>query len=239
METYKLGNKVKCIIRAFHAGKLGQMDVQYDNQPYTELNDVSATISFSRINTDVSSKETNLFNHVDYINSVSLSDCLLTKKILQLIFKENSIKMKAQSGNFDSDEDGWIYFTVNSDEIAYQVFVYDTNGKLAAAQGEVQGGKIKVKPNENYVVYWYSEGETSLSLDESRTEYVSLDLITEGNKEDSSQEMFIHIAKCAIDGRKNFSLAQNSVNTIELTFNVIKPSAAEIREGKVNFITLG
>ena len=42
METYKLGNKVNCIFRAYHSGKIGDETIQYDNQPYTIVNDIQA-----------------------------------------------------------------------------------------------------------------------------------------------------------------------------------------------------
>ena len=33
MNTYKLGNKVTCIIRAYSSGKIGDMVMDYNNQP--------------------------------------------------------------------------------------------------------------------------------------------------------------------------------------------------------------
>lgn len=239
METYKLGNKVKCIIRAFHAGKLGQMDMQYDLQPYTELKDVSANISFRSKDMDVAANSINvLAYHADSINQITLSDCLLTKKILELIYPSSKIKMYAKSENLDSDEKGLIYLPVNAEEIAYQVFAYNIKGELAFAAGEITDGVIKVEPNSNYVVYWYIEGKSAISLDATSTEYVTLDLTTEGNKNDNTQEMNIHLAKCAISVNKAFYLSSGHSNTVSLTFNVIQPTTTEVAEGKVNFITL-
>ena len=40
MKTYKIGNKVKCIIRSYSSGYIGETRMEYDNQPYTVLQDI-------------------------------------------------------------------------------------------------------------------------------------------------------------------------------------------------------
>ena len=46
MNTYKLGNKITCIIRAYSSGKIGDMVMDYNNQPYTIVKSVNANLSF-------------------------------------------------------------------------------------------------------------------------------------------------------------------------------------------------
>ena len=46
METYKIGNKVDCIIRSFASGTLGQTEMKYANQPYTIIKNIEASMTF-------------------------------------------------------------------------------------------------------------------------------------------------------------------------------------------------
>ena len=63
MKTYKLGNKIKCIIRSFASGKIGSQEMQYGNQPYTVLKDVAASVTFESENRNPKS----VFTELSYI----------------------------------------------------------------------------------------------------------------------------------------------------------------------------
>ena len=42
--NFQIGNQAKCIIRAYHAGAIGNTTIKYDNQPYTVLTEAMAWI---------------------------------------------------------------------------------------------------------------------------------------------------------------------------------------------------
>ena len=65
MSTYKIGNKVKGIIRAYSAGKLGNTNIAYDNQPYAILKDIDVSLTFEEQtkNSIVEDKNHLIYNH--------------------------------------------------------------------------------------------------------------------------------------------------------------------------------
>lgn len=239
MDTYKLGNKVNCIIRAVTAGQLGQMQMTYDNQPYTELHDIGASLSFAVKNID--SKDDNLSSLLHYnnnsINMVYLSDCPITAKILDLVYPKSELKLYSTSVNVDSYEDGILYLPENPNYILYQVFVYDVSGKLVVALDSVTKGVLEsaaIKANHNYKVFYSYETRYGVSLDESLSSaYVSLDLTSEGNVNDSTSSFCIHIARASISAAKSIALRSNGINTIDLNCTVIKSDDAD-----QNYITM-
>lgn len=52
LKTYKIGNNVKAILRFYTAGKIGDVTAEYDNQPYTVLNNIEANFVFENINSE-------------------------------------------------------------------------------------------------------------------------------------------------------------------------------------------
>ena len=128
MKTYKLGNKTKCIIRSFSAGRIGEQEMQYDNQPYTVLKDVEASLTF--IDKNISSKSTfvDLSYNIDSLQEINISNVELNDKILNLIFSKNEDKLCSTMINCVA-ENNKIYITSPTDEI-YQVFIYDVDGNL-------------------------------------------------------------------------------------------------------------
>ena len=88
--NYKIGNKVDVIIRAFNAGTMGSMQIQYKNQPYTILRDVSATLTFAAKDVNSRQGEKNLlsFNH-DSISRIDINGVVLNDKILNLLYTKN------------------------------------------------------------------------------------------------------------------------------------------------------
>lgn len=239
MDTYKLGNKVNCIIRSVTAGQLGQMRMDYDNQPYTELKDIGASLSFAVKNSDARDSLSSLLHYNNNsINMVYLSDCPLTQKILDLVYPRAPLSLYSASVNVDAYEDGMLYIPEDPSKILYQVFIYNTSGSLVAAVDSVTNGTLTnaaIKSGNNYKVFYSYDSSFGVSLDKSLSStYVSLDLISEGNINDNTSSFCVHIAKASISAAKGISLRSNGLNTIDLNCTVIKPN--EDDENK-NFIT--
>ena len=220
MATYKIGNKVNGIIRSYCTGKLGKMNMIYNNQPYTILWDISATINFASIDKDSSSANKNLLQYnTDTISTIRLSNVPLTEKILDLIYKDNEEKLYSKQENYESDESGNIYLNI-TDEI-YQVFIYDDEGKLENAYGTVSDATLHVtKPESSYSIYYSYLGDKSYYLDKPDNFYIKLDLEILGNEDDNTQDMCLHIDKAAIKVDKNMYFNGYS-NSIDLTIIVI------------------
>lgn len=225
MKTYKLGNKTKCIIRSFSAGRIGEQKMQYDNQPYTVLKDVEASLTF--IDKNISSKSTfvDLSYNIDSLQEINISNVELNDKILNLIFSKNEDKLCSTMINCVA-ENNKIYITSPTDEI-YQVFIYDVDGNLEQAYGVLNNMEVEVKRNEDYLVFFTYVGEKSFKINRSESLYLTLDLILEGNADDEINTSFIHINKCALKVNKNMYF-NRSLNAIDLKFVVIDDNESYI-----------
>lgn len=83
--TYKLGNTIDCTIRAAYPMTLGDFSSTYDNQPFTVIRNISATISYRDIDTEISGGIKLLSFSTNSISSITLSNVLITKPIFSLI----------------------------------------------------------------------------------------------------------------------------------------------------------
>ena len=226
METYKIGNRVTGIIRACHTGTLGTTEMTYDNQPYTIFKGAQATLSFSVSSRNMTNGQRNtvLGYNQTFPQELIVSDVKLTDKIMSLIYmkKEANLLCSAVKEK-TSDKNCKIYFDDSLDE-RYQVFVYDVNGQLIAAEGTVVGNEFTItnaEPFTDYLVIYNYLGSTTYDLSSAENIYIALDLIIEGSKDDTSQPMFIHLAKCNLRPNKNLRFTQIT-NTVDLTFEIIK-----------------
>ena len=225
MKTYKLGNKTKCIIRSFSAGTIGEQEMQYDNQPYTVLKDVEASLTF--VDKNISSKSTfvDLSYNIDSLQEINISNVELNDKILNLIFSKNEDKLCSTMINCVA-ENNKIYITSPTDEI-YQVFIYDVDGNLEKAYGVLNNMEVEVNRNEDYLVFFTYAGEKSFKINRSESLYLTLDLILEGNADDEVNTSFIHINKCALKVNKNMYF-NRSLNAVDLKFVVIDDNESYI-----------
>ena len=225
MKTYKLGNKTKCIIRSFSAGRIGEQEIKYDNQPYTVLKDVEASLTF--IDKNISSKSTfvDLSYNIDSLQEINISNVELNDKILNLIFSKNEDKLCSTMINCVA-ENNKIYITSPTDEI-YQVFIYDVDGNLEKAYGVLNNMEVEVNRNEDYLVFFTYAGEKSFKINRSESLYLTLDLILEGNADDEINTSFIHINKCALKVNKNMYF-NRSLNAVDLKFIVIDDNESYI-----------
>ena len=225
MKTYKLGNKTKCIIRSFSAGRIGEQEIKYDNQPYTVLKDVEASLTF--VDKNISSKSTfvDLSYNIDSLQEINISNVELNDKILNLIFSKNEDKLCSIMINCVA-ENNKIYITSPTDEI-YQVFIYDIDGNLEKAYGVLNNMEVEVQRNADYLVFFTYVGEKSFKINRSESLYLTLDLILEGNADDEINTSFIHINKCALKVNKNMYF-NRSLNAVDLKFIVIDDNESYI-----------
>jgi hypothetical protein len=218
MKTYKLGNKIKCIIRSCAAGKIGDQEMKYGNQPYTVLKDVEASFTFA----EKTKTSKSIFNELqfsqDNLQEITISNIELNDKILNLIFSKNEDKLCSTFENCCA-EDNKIYISAPTSEI-YQVFIYDVDGELEEAFGVLNNMEVSVKKNEDYLVFYSYEGDKAYSFDRKQNQYLSLDLILEGNVDDELHTSFIHIDKCSLEVDKNMSF-NRTLNAVDLKFIII------------------
>ena len=219
MDTYKIGNKVKLIIRCFSAGKMGDMDMEYDNQPYTIINGSSLNLSFDSVDKISGKGDLNLltFNH-DRLSRIDINEVPLTEKILKLVYQTNDTPLCTVSENLVSD--GHTLY-LNVPDTIYQVFLYNDEGELEKAYGEYSDPTIEVeKADSSYIMVYSYLGEKSILLDKPNNFYCILDAEIEGNINENTSSMYLHCGKCGVKVNKDMIFRQNS-NTVDLSFIVL------------------
>ena len=221
MNTYKLGNKVTCIIRAYSSGKIGDAVMDYNNQPYTIVKSATANLSFTDIDTTAKSSFTQLAYNNSKLSQIQISDVALNDKILNLIFLKSEAKLVSKVENQVADDNNLIYLTPIANEV-YQVFIYNSNGELDKAIGTHNTDEpiIVSEPNKDYLICYQYEANKGYSLDRPENMYFTLDLLVTGNKEDNTSDMNIHVEKCALKIDKNMYFNQHS-NAVDLIFTVL------------------
>ena len=236
MRTYKLGNKIDCIIRSFSPVKIGDDELIFANQPYTVLKNVKANLTFKTSDGEAKTRFSQLHYSVDTLDEVTISDVELNNKILNLIFSKNEDKITSHMQNCEV-ENNKFYLTA-SDSNIHQVFVYDINGKLIAATGQWTTDEVDITqfdyvnlPEAGYtgncLVFYSAIGGLSHNISKTENLYLTLDLIITGNADDELNASYIHINKCAIFVDKNMYF-NNSLNAVDLKFKVINDGESYI-----------
>ena len=236
MRTYKLGNKIDCIIRSFSPMSIGEDELIFSNQPYTILKDVKANMVFQTSEGSAKTRFTGLHYSVDSLDEITISDIELNNKILNLIFSKNEEKFTSQVVKCEV-EDNKFYLPTSSSKI-FQVFVYDINGKLIAATAEWDNDEVVLDefeyvnlPNEGYnnncLVVYSTLGEVGYNINKTENLYLTLDFIITGNEDDELNASYIHINKCSLSVDKNIYF-NNSINAIDLKFKVINDGKSYI-----------
>ena len=234
METYKIGNKVKCIIRSFSPGKIGAEEMIYSNQPYTILDGASAELHFKDVSrTAKDDTQRLMFHNMSMVDTITISNIQLTNKIMNLIFPKSETKLAHVAENYNSDEYNQIF--LNHSGPIYQVFVYNNKGELEkdSCQGQWDAARpISVeKSDSNYLIVYSFEKEVAFNLNNFNNIYLTVDLEIQGNTDDSLNKMWIHLDKCGLHVDKNMYFNQNS-NAVDLVFEIISDRDTE------NYITV-
>ena len=221
METYKLGNKINCIIRAYSTGNIGSTLIEYPNQPYSILKDVGATINFKDRDKNSSQGVRNLLSYnVSEIDSLNISNVLLTDKILNLLFNDSEKKLCTVTKDVVSTSDGKIYLTAPRDDI-YQIFIFSEDGlELALDEHNITEPISVNKTDSSYLTIFSYIGNKAVSFSSPRNLYLTLDLELTGNINDETNKMWIHLDQCAVSANKTLYFNQD-INTVDLDFKVL------------------
>ena len=221
METYKLGNKVKAILRAYTPCKIGDIEMKYPSQPYTVLDTTDAQVSFKDRDSSATSTQTLMNYNIDFVDSIQLNNIKLTDKILNLIFEKDSAPLRPISQNYNSDGNGYIYFPINYP--VYNLFVYDDEGQLECDPYEVfESNRLKVsKPNSSYLMFYLEDATKGFYLNRLNNIVLSLDLEITGNENNATETFWMHFEKCTLSINKNLYF-NNGINTIDLNLKNLK-----------------
>lgn len=228
METYKLGNKINCVVRAYAPTTIGDTVLEYANEPFTVLKGVSARINFTDNDREAASAYSRILNYnVDMVDSVEISDVELTNKIMDLIFIKSSTKLINKVENYDSDENNLIFINCSAPEIK-DVFIYDNGGALEAHYDSLniaEALQVK-KADSNYLIIYGYDSQVAYDLDRFNNIYLTLDMEVIGNVNDETSKMWLHFDKCGLTVDKNIYFSQKS-NTVDLTFKVMIDNSTE------------
>lgn len=225
MTTYKIGNKIDCVIRACYAEPIGKYEIQYDNEPYTIIQGENGTLNFSSTDKEFTGQERVGGYITENINSFSIYNVTLTDKILNLIYSKNEGFSITFNEKTLSGEDKKIYFSNGLGKNKKMVFVYNTEGQapeLEAAYDTITEDYIEVQDADSYYLLVYEVITDNIySLDKRNNVYVSLDISSTSAEDEETSRVWIHIDKAIVQVNKTLYFNANA-NAVDLTFVVIK-----------------
>ena len=156
---------------------------------------MAVDLSFSAIESTLSSRFTEAYSQINDISEVSIRNVLLTNKIINLLFaplEESwcSAHEQAISDSGETDGISRIWLSTQSDDAVYQVFVMDEDGQLESAFDSVEYPySIEVKkPNSSYLIFYNYKGKRSFDLRRPNNLYLTLDLEIVGNIDDATEK---------------------------------------------------
>ena len=228
METYKIGNKINCIIRSFSSGPLGEDIMQYDNQPYTVVKDVEASLRFTGVNSSAKvGSISHLAYNMDQASNLQLTNVPINSRTIALIYDITKDTLCNTSVNIEVNRDSKLSLNhlLVQHGVIYQVFIYDINRKLVGAYGVLDESSVGeldslVLEEGNYLVFYSYLGSIGYKLSKQQNPYVSLDIEVQGNESDSFATYYIHLDKCALSADKNLYFKGGS-NTVDLNFTIL------------------
>lgn len=232
METYKMGNRVTAIIRAWCAGQIGDYTLTYKNEPFLILPEVEVRLGYKNKVSEANAAQNTLLSYnADAISEVSISNIPISDKILSLIYSKNEEKLCNVVENCFSDEENKVYLSSPQTTI-YQVFIF-SEGHMIQAYGELDITEGITLPNSNtsYTICYSYEGQVSVCLDRPENYYVTIDFEITGNVGNTTSHMWIHLDKCNPIATKQLNFGDKT-NTINLNFRVINDNFTN------NYITL-
>ena len=222
MSEIMLGNKLNCVIRIYG----GADDQLLRYQPYTILQDVEATFSFSRTEKQFTTRsyDTAAYWSADTLTSIALSNVPLTSRIINMLYEKNEEpQLISHTEVVKSDSSGKIYFTNTKEK--YQVFIIDNADALEKSYGKFSADSLIVKkPNSEYLVNYYTltdETNKVFNFNKKADFYFTLDFEwLSNNNNNQTAKGYIHIERASvyIDNKINFNRFGNKAN---LQFNVI------------------
>lgn len=247
--TYKLGNKITCIISS---DVLSTTDFFAKQQPYTIVSNIEATLNFNDYVTDLAARHEVLNYHESILESITLSNVPITNKIVDYAFRQHMankegekvfITKMAQCAVSNTNE---VLLTLPSTVTdLYYVFVYDAldTSKLLYHADHIQNYNLNTNPIRlttkvsDVLVIYRQVTDAFYPLCSTTDGYVSLDLLLVGNENEATNASTIHINKCVLQPINALSF-NATLNTVDLTFTVINDKYNRDLTTRDNYIVL-
>lgn len=159
--------------------------------------------------------------------SISLSGQIINESISKLLYKnpkptQNEVLLPLIEFQISND-DGTII--LNNLPANSNINIKTKDGSyFAAAKYDLETGIIEdLEPNQNYhIVYYTIQTEHSkYEFGPKRNEYVSLEIITKGNRSNRGSTMYIYVEKASINVRDGFNFGKISTAESTLDFKII------------------
>lgn len=234
MTTHKIGNQVTCVIRAYDSTPIGDYKVSYNNEPYTIIKGENAAATFVSESIDMMSRDRNGAYANEKIDSITIYNVTLTDKILNLIYLKNKEVSITFTEELLSSEDKKLFLSKGLGKQKKLVFIFDADDSSKAPILEKAIETLKAdedvievdKANAYYFVVYEIITNKAYSLDDRKSMYVALDLMTISNTDDKTSNTWLHIDKAIVKVNKNMYF-NTKANAVDLTFSVVRDSKTE------------
>ena len=220
MYFYKIGNVSDVILRSVDASAIGSYNIKYGYEPYTILKDKEIEINFKSITKELKGSTNILQFNQDYPDELVVNNVELNDKILNLLYQPANEGICTEYQNCVSDEEGMVYLNNIKDKY-YQIFIFNEEGNLESAYGELTESQLKVKnANSSYLIVYGFLGNKNYLIHPIENIYFSIDIITKSNSDDITFPTYYHFDKCALQISKDMYF-DNNANTVNLKFKIL------------------
>lgn len=227
MDTYKIGNSITAVIRAYTSTTIGSTIIKYDNQPYAIVTTESATINFKDNNTATSARF-NVFQHTaQQVSEIKLSDIRLTDRIMSLIFPPIETQLMTKIEHHTVSRGNYNIYLSTTEPTVYQLFVYNDKQQLKGAYGSFDTTQSiycwedgAYEHNIDYLFCYQYPSKSTRQLASREDCYFTVDLITTTTSNNTTSQTTIHLEKCGLEVDKRLAFSGRS-NTVDLKFIVL------------------
>ena len=196
-----------------------------------EIDKASYVLHFMNHDTGAQSKHVNLAAYEEFSPSnISVSGIMLTKAIANLLYNKNKIEdvnVLFPISDFQiTNDNGTVFLSqipANKD-VYYRhsgsgEYISLNPDSINLTTGEVQGLESNI--NMDFLYYIDSSSTLQYTFDKKRLEYVSIEIINQGNSGNKGSKMYLKIDKASLSIRDSFNFDKMSIAQASLNFKII------------------
>lgn len=196
-----------------------------------EIDKANYVLHFMNHDTGAQSKHVNLAAYEEFSpDSISVSGIILTKSIANLLYNKNKIEdvnvlFPVSEFQIISDDGTAFLSQLPANKNIYFREVESGEYSLVNPDlinldtGEIIG--MKEDSNIDFLYYVNSSSSLQYTFDKKRLEYVTIEIINQGNSSNRGSKMYLKIDRASLSIRDSFNFDKMSIAQASLNFKII------------------
>ena len=215
---YEFGGTCDVVIRCKTARTIGGKTYQA-NEPYTILHDVYCNMQYKNIVSDGSAKNNIIYTRTGAPEIISFSGVTLTEKINDLIARRINSQLIGKT-HTSMAQNGTLYLPETP--VVDSIFVYHNNQSFT--DFTVENDKLigAFESDTEYLIFYDVQSEYScFDFTTPQYGYFILDIVGKGNKDKTSNDIYIRIPAASLMSVPVFDLVNGDILYAPMQFKCI------------------